>query len=86
MNKLDLRRYMRFNSEIVDARFDAERGAWDLKIRQTFPDGTTKTIEDDCDLLLGAIGVLDRWNYPAISGIEKFKGKIVHTAGCVSSE
>lgn len=48
---------------------------------QTRPDGTTVEFTDDCDLLLGAIGILDRWEYPKIPGLDKFKVRIVHTAG-----
>ncbi|KAJ2893376.1 hypothetical protein MKZ38_008740 [Zalerion maritima] len=81
VDKLDLRKYMTFNSEVIGAYFDADRGIWNLEIQQTLSDGTTKVIKDDCDLLLGAIGILDRWNLPKIPGIDKFKGRIVHSAG-----
>lgn len=81
VDKLDLRKYMNFNAEVTHAQFDEHKGIWNLKIRQKQADGTVKESSDDCDLLLGAIGILDRWNLPAIPGIEKFKGKIIHTAG-----
>ncbi|KAJ4236796.1 hypothetical protein NW757_013372 [Fusarium falciforme] len=80
VDKLDLRKYMIFNSRVIEARFDKDRGVWELKIEQTFPDGSKKTITDDCDLLLGAVGILDRWEYPKIKGLEKFKGRVIHTA------
>lgn len=80
-DKLDLRKFMRFNSEVVGARFNEERGTWHITIKQTLADGSFKEINDDCDLLLGAVGILDRWDYPRIPGIDTFKGRIVHTAG-----
>lgn len=36
---------------------------------------------DECDVLLHATGILNRWKYPDIKGLDKFKGRVVHTAG-----
>ncbi|RBR09789.1 hypothetical protein FVER53590_13320 [Fusarium verticillioides] len=49
-------------------------------IEQTLPDGSKTIIEDDCDMLLGALGILDRWEYPDIPGLKTFKGRVIHTA------
>ncbi|KAK7885642.1 hypothetical protein LTR67_009993 [Exophiala xenobiotica] len=81
VDKLDLRKYIQFNSEVVSATFDEETGTWTVHIRQKQDDGSTKEIIESCDLLLGAIGILDRWEMPKIPGIEKFKGRVLHTAG-----
>ena len=72
---------MNFNSEIIAAHFNEEKGTWILRIKQKQQDRSFKEFEDDCDLLLGAIGILDRWNYPEIPGIKNFKGRVIHTAG-----
>ncbi|RSL66611.1 hypothetical protein CEP51_012797 [Fusarium floridanum] len=80
VDKLDLRKYMTFNSKVIDGRFDKDRGIWNLKIEQTLPDGSKRTITDECDILLGAVGILDRWSLPAIPGLDKFKGRVIHTA------
>ncbi|KAM0330552.1 hypothetical protein ACHAQA_003499 [Verticillium albo-atrum] len=80
VDKLDLRKYMKFNSKVIEARFNEDRGVWLLKIEQTLPDGSTNVFEDDCDMLLGAVGILDRWEYPKIKGLETFKGRVIHTA------
>ncbi|KAF4335970.1 sterigmatocystin biosynthesis monooxygenase stcW [Fusarium beomiforme] len=80
VKKLDLEKYMIFNSKVVEARFDETKGTWAVKIEQTASDGSKKMITDDCDLLLGAVGVLDRWEYPKIPGLETFKGRVIHTA------
>ncbi|KAF7551879.1 hypothetical protein G7Z17_g4726 [Cylindrodendrum hubeiense] len=80
VDRLDLRKYMTFNSKVVEARFDEDRGVWELKIEQTLPDGSHRIINDDCDLLLGAVGILDRWEYPNIPGLQKFTGRVIHTA------
>ncbi|RBQ79640.1 hypothetical protein FVER14953_12664 [Fusarium verticillioides] len=80
VKKLDLEKYMIFNSRVIEARFDDKKGTWDVKIEQTASDGSQKTFTDDCDLLLGAVGILDRWEYPKIPGLESFKGRVVHSA------
>ncbi|KAK5447968.1 hypothetical protein LTS15_009467 [Exophiala xenobiotica] len=80
-DKLDLRKYMILNSRVTAAHFDKDKGIWNLSITQKREDGSEVEIHDDCDLLLGAIGILDRWQYPKIPGLEKFKGRVVHTAG-----
>ncbi|PSN66538.1 FAD/NAD(P)-binding domain-containing protein [Corynespora cassiicola Philippines] len=78
--KLDLEKYMTFNSKVIEARFDERKGTWEIMVEQTASDGTKKIFKDDCDLLLGAIGILDRWQYPKIPGLETFKGRVIHTA------
>jgi cation diffusion facilitator CzcD-associated flavoprotein CzcO len=80
VDKLDLRKYITFNSRVIEARFDEEKGTWQLKIVQTLADGTKKIINDDCDLLLGAVGILDRWELPKIPGLNTFKGRVIHSA------
>ncbi|KAH7042232.1 hypothetical protein B0J12DRAFT_712700 [Macrophomina phaseolina] len=80
MKKLDLAKYMTFNSRVVEARFDEKKGTWEVKIQQTASDGTKKIFSDECDLLLGAVGILDRWEYPDIPGLKLFKGRVIHTA------
>jgi len=71
---------MTFNSTVIEARFDERKGTWEVKIEQTASDGNKKIFTDECDLLLGAVGILDRWEYPNIHGLESFKGRVVHTA------
>ncbi|KPM44872.1 putative sterigmatocystin biosynthesis monooxygenase stcW [Neonectria ditissima] len=80
VDKLDLKKYIIFKSRVIEARFNEERGTWDLKIEQTLADGTKKIVTDDCDLLLGAVGILDRWELPKIPGLDTFKGRVIHSA------
>lgn len=32
--------------------------------------------EDECDILLHATGILNRWDYPDIPGLMDFKGRV----------
>jgi cation diffusion facilitator CzcD-associated flavoprotein CzcO len=72
---------MTFNTEVVKAQWDEDSAKWKLHLRQTnVATGQTTDIQDECDVLLHATGVLNNFKWPEIKGIEKFKGKVVHTA------
>ncbi|ATZ53328.1 hypothetical protein BCIN_09g01960 [Botrytis cinerea B05.10] len=75
----DLKKYMTFNTEIVGCFWDEETGKWTVKMKQTSEYGE-KQFEETCDLLLHATGILNNPKWPDIKGIEKFKGKVTHTA------
>lgn len=42
------------------------------------PDGAA--FDKDYDFLISATGFLNAWKWPAIPGIENYKGKLVHSA------
>ncbi|KAE8141862.1 hypothetical protein BDV38DRAFT_295692 [Aspergillus pseudotamarii] len=76
----DLRKYMTFNTEVVGCYWQEEQAKWQIKLKRTNPDGTTQVFEDWCHLLLHGTGVLNNFKWPDVQGIEKFKGKVMHTA------
>lgn len=76
----DLRRFMKFRSEVTKAEWNEEKGVWKLSVNQIGADGSVTEFEDECDILLHATGVLNKFKWPQIKGIEKFKGKMIHTA------
>ncbi|KAH7070063.1 hypothetical protein FB567DRAFT_218995 [Paraphoma chrysanthemicola] len=76
----DLRKYMTFNTEVVRAEWQEEAGKWKVTLRQKTPSGEQKEFTEECDLFLYATGILNNFKWPAIKGINSFKGKIVHTA------
>ena len=76
----DLRKYMTFNTEAVKSEWQEDIGKWRVKLRQTNSNGETKEFEEECDLLVYATGILNNFQWPNIPGIEKFKGRLVHTA------
>lgn len=41
---------------------------------------SNQTISDHCDILVNAGGILNNWQWPAIPGIDKYKGVLLHTA------
>lgn len=66
----DLRRHIRFNEEIVEARFAA--GRWQLR--------TARGESDVADLLICAAGFLSQPVYPDIAGRDHFAGPAFHSA------
>lgn len=71
---------MQFRSEITRAEWQEESATWKIWINQTAQDGSVKEIIDECDILLHATGVLNKFKWPKIKGLETFKGKMIHTA------
>ena len=76
----DLRKYMTFNTEVVRSEWQDDSGKWRVSLRQKSPSGETKEWDEECDLLLYATGILNNYKWPQIKGMDKFKGKVVHTA------
>lgn len=71
---------MTFNTEVIRAVWQDDTGKWKVKLRQTDVTGYTREFEDECDLLLYATGVLNNFKWPEIPGLDKFQGRVVHTA------
>jgi cation diffusion facilitator CzcD-associated flavoprotein CzcO len=87
---LELGKYINVNCQVAEARWDEDRGKWRLKIQRVEPKRDWTSTEplkvlsefwDEADLLLHATGILNRWDYPKIPGLDKFKGRVIHTAG-----
>jgi len=72
VEKHDLRSHIRFDTEIVAARFDDATGSWTLTTSQ----GEAVTAR----VVVSAVGGLVDPAYPDIAGLEDFAGKTFHTA------
>lgn len=68
----DLRRDMQFNTELIAADFDEVSNVWHVEL------GTGKTLV--VRYVVTALGLLSKAHYPAIAGLETFRGRLVHTA------
>ncbi|KAI1608173.1 hypothetical protein EDD37DRAFT_583319 [Exophiala viscosa] len=67
--------FVKFKHEIKRAEWHGDAGKWQLTVER---DG--EQFIDVCDVFINAGGVLDNWKWPAIPGIENFKGKLMHSA------
>lgn len=71
-DRYGLRPHMRFNTEVTAAAFDESTGEWTL----TLADGETFV----ADVVISALGQLNRPYIPDIDGAESFEGDMFHSA------
>ena len=71
--KYDLRKRIRFETEVESAEFDEDRSVWRVTIK-----GSEDVLE--ATVLITAVGQLNRPRYPDIEGIETFSGPAFHSA------
>jgi cation diffusion facilitator CzcD-associated flavoprotein CzcO len=71
---------MQFSTEVKSAQWQESSLTWLLHMTRHNSDGSSTDFTDECDVLLDATGVLNNFKLPEIKGIEKFKGKVMHTA------
>lgn len=85
IEKLELAKYIHVNHQIAGCVWDEERGKWKVRVQRvkpkkdwssTEPLEVLSEFEDECDVLLQATGILNRWDYPDIKGLWDFKGKV----------
>ena len=69
-DKYDVKRDIRFNEKVTDAKYD--NGKWTVK--------TSKEQTYVVDFIVCATGILHHPKFPDIPGIENFKGAMFHTA------
>lgn len=79
----DLRKYMTFNTAVVGCYWNEEEGQWTVKLSQTKPGSAPRNVEEKCDLLLYATGILNNFKWPDIEGLDKFKGRVVRMCSTI---
>ncbi|OAL04210.1 putative monooxygenase [Phaeosphaeriaceae sp. SRC1lsM3a] len=75
--KFDLEKFIKYDSEVVEARWNEEKGQWLVKIRNR---STGATAEDWCHFLINGGGFLNNWQWPQIEGLQSFQGPLLHSA------
>lgn len=71
-DKYDVRRHVRFGTEVTAASFDADAGKWTVELSTGDPVVV--------DVLVSAVGQLSRPSYPDIEGADSFDGPVFHSA------
>ncbi|KAH8898107.1 FAD/NAD(P)-binding domain-containing protein [Thozetella sp. PMI_491] len=80
--KNDCKKYVKFNTKLVEGRWDAAKGIWNVKTQ----DQMTKEISEDwCHVLINAAGILNNWQWPDVPGLHDFAGPKMHSATWDSS-
>jgi cation diffusion facilitator CzcD-associated flavoprotein CzcO len=77
VDKHKLGEYIRLNSRIVDAKWDGDKGIWEVQVENVL---SGAIVNDWCDFLLNAGGLLNQWKWPDIPGLQSFGGTLVHSA------
>jgi 4-hydroxyacetophenone monooxygenase len=75
-DKYDIRRNIRFETNLTEAVFNEIADRWDVAVRNA--DGRTETIQ--ANAFISAVGQLNRPSIPDIAGINDFAGPVFHTA------
>lgn len=72
----DLRRHIRFRTEVQEAIWDDAGEVWCVRVRSA--DGASETLV--VNAIVSAVGQLNRPRYPDIPGRDRFKGAAFHSA------
>ncbi len=75
MDRHDLRPHVRWNTEVLAARWDDDSATWRVQVRT--PEGVETMT---ADAVITAVGQLNRPSYPELEGRDTFAGKAFHSA------
>jgi len=75
--KYNLHQYVRLQHQVIGAYWNNDKAGYDLKIKDVTKD---EIIDDHCDILINASGILNNWRWPDIPGLKDFKGMLIHSA------
>ncbi|THG96306.1 hypothetical protein EW026_g5501 [Hermanssonia centrifuga] len=76
--------YINLQHEMTSARYNETTGKWHVRIKR-LSSASSQTpsepeeFEDTADLLFSGTGLLSRWSWPEIDGLQDFKGLRVHS-------
>ncbi|KAF8075136.1 hypothetical protein FPV67DRAFT_1559695 [Lyophyllum atratum] len=76
-SKHSLRKYIKLQHLVSDATWNATEDAWDIDVTNL---ATGEKLHDRADILVNAAGVLNDWRWPDITGLQEFRGMLLHTA------
>ncbi|KAF4964680.1 hypothetical protein FSARC_7387 [Fusarium sarcochroum] len=76
-DKYNVRDKVQFEKKCIGAHWSETSSKWIVHVKDL---KTGVCFQDDCDVLMTGEGVLNEWKWPDITGIETFKGKLLHSA------
>ncbi|KAF2467914.1 FAD/NAD(P)-binding domain-containing protein [Lindgomyces ingoldianus] len=68
-------KFVAYSHTVTSAVWQEQEGKWRLTV-----ESEGHEFIDICDVLINAGGILSNWEWPNIPGIEKFLGKLLHSA------
>ncbi|WP_235892653.1 flavin-containing monooxygenase [Mycolicibacterium hodleri] len=72
----DVRSRIQFQTEVVRARYENDSATWQIETR----DATGQRAELSANVLISAVGMVNRPSIPPIPGLADFSGPVMHTA------
>ena len=72
----DVKRHIRFGTEVVRARYETANATWRIDIKDS--NGEVESLT--ADVLVSAVGMVNRPSVPPIPGLDEFPGPVMHTA------
>jgi 4-hydroxyacetophenone monooxygenase len=72
----DVKRHIRFSTEVVRAQYETASATWRIEIRDA--NGDTESLT--ANVLVSAVGMVNRPSVPPIPGLDEFPGPVMHTA------
>ncbi|BFZ63518.1 hypothetical protein YB2330_004641 [Saitoella coloradoensis] len=75
--KYGVYKYCRFNTIVTSAVWNSAKSKWVVST-ENLRNG--EKAEEECDILIGAMGSLNNWKWPTIPGLDSFAGKLLHSA------
>jgi len=75
-DRLNLRPHIRFQTEVVQARYQPRDQRWAVTLR--LPDGTVE--ETEANIVISGTGIFNPLVFPDIEGLDSFAGPSFHTA------
>lgn len=75
VDNFGLRKYIQCDSKVISAIWSQPKGKWDVEIQQG-----DKVITEEADILVNGSGILNRWRWPDIPGLDSYRGTLVHSA------
>ncbi|KAL4949639.1 monooxygenase [Aspergillus filifer] len=75
--KYGLRRYIRVSHVVQETRWDEQSGIWNVRVNNLNNDEITS---DWCHILVHATGYLNNPSWPAVPGLDEYKGVKLHSA------
>ncbi|KAF5556057.1 FAD NAD(P)-binding domain-containing protein [Fusarium napiforme] len=74
--RYDVYRFCKFNHTMTSAKWLEDVGKWEV----TCINGAQEAVVNQADVLLMCTGMLNKWTWPNIPGLDQYKGVKVHTA------
>lgn len=71
---------VQYNSTVVAAEWDEKNGLWAVDVNEIDATGVRQTRRVEAEVVISATGVLNKWKYPDVAGLESFTGKLLHSA------